>query len=436
MFVLPLFRPKKAARGGGDSPRALAANRHSGSPEAITSIGEARRVLESILTNNIIPFWYPGVLDRQDGGYCLNHALDGKWLGPAHKSLVAQTRTLWFFSRLARSSYSRPEYLQAAHQGYEFLRAYMLDADHGGFYWEVDASGRTATQPEKHVYGQAFALYALVEYARASHESSAATLAKTLFNVLEDQPHDNRYGGYGEIFQRDWTVPRGETRSAYHRTKRMNTHLHLMEAITAFLSLTGEVAARERLMELIMICSELVVRKDLGCCSDRHHEDWRPLRGHEHKRVSYGHDLENIWLLMEASHAADRPANLLLDLYARLFNYALRYGFDSEQGGFYDSGPFNAPADQRQKTWWVQAEALLAALKMSRLTGESVYWQCFSRTLDWVAKHQIDTVNGEWFETVGVDLQPSGVKAGPWKCPYHNSRAMLQCLEMLDPVQP
>jgi mannobiose 2-epimerase len=212
----------------------------------------------------------------------------------------------------------------------------------------------------------------------------------------------------------------------------MNTHLHLLEATTAFFSLTGDVTARERLMELIFICSDLVVRKNLGCCTDRHRENWRPLRGREHERVSYGHDLEDIWLLVEASRAAGRPANLLMDLYGRLFDYALRYGFDCEHGGFYDSGPFGAPADQRQKTWWVQAEALVAALYMYRLTGEQIYWQCFSLTLDWVVNHQADWQHGEWFETVDRNLRPSGIKSGFWKCPYHNTRAMLQCLDMLD----
>jgi mannobiose 2-epimerase len=174
-----------------------------------------------------------------------------------------------------------------------------------------------------------------------------------------------------------------------------------------------------------------VVRKDFGCCSDVHRENWRPLRRRDYRRVSYGHDLENIWLLMEASRAAGRPAELLLDLYGRLFNYALRYGFDRERGGCYDSGPFGAPANQRQKTWWVQAETLIAALHMYRLTGEQVYWQCFSLTLDWIVNHQVDWQHGEWFETVDDDLRPSGTKAGFWKCPYHNTRAMLECLEML-----
>ena len=71
------------------------------------------------------------------------------------------------------SDYATPEYLLAATHGYEFLRDRMWDRQFGGFYWEVDSSGRAATRPDKHTYGQAFGLYALTAYAVASGDSNA-----------------------------------------------------------------------------------------------------------------------------------------------------------------------------------------------------------------------------------------------------------------------
>jgi mannobiose 2-epimerase len=134
---------------------------------------------------------------------------------------------------------------------------------------------------------------------------------------------------------------------------------------------------------------------------------------------------------VEACKTAGISSSLSLDLYRTLFNYALQYGFDRRNGGFYESGPFNAPADWRAKIWWVQAEGLVAALQMYRLTGEEVYWNCFSRTLDWIMKQQADWEHGDWHERVAPDGTPTGMKAGPWKSPYHNGRAMLQCLDLL-----
>ena len=34
---------------------------------------DARAKLEKMLTENISPFWHPGVIDRDNGGYKLNH---------------------------------------------------------------------------------------------------------------------------------------------------------------------------------------------------------------------------------------------------------------------------------------------------------------------------------------------------------------------------
>ena len=396
---------------------------------------ETRRILKRILTENIVPFWYPEVIDNNEGGYRLNHDLKGKWKGPANKCLVTQSRTLWFFSRLANSPYGLPEHLQAARHGYEFLRDRMWDQQFGGFYWEVDSSGRGVARLEKQIYGQAFALYALTEYVRASGDSSAKATTKEVFRLIEAKAHDKRYGGYRDILQRDWMLlPARRIARAHDRVpiKRMNTHLHLLEAITTFLTLSDEPVARERLIELILVNSNSVVRKDIGACTDKYLENWQPLHGPNYQRISYGHDVENIWLLMEACKTAGISENLLSDLYRTLFKYALRYGFDRKQGGFYDSGLFNAPADRREKIWWVQAEGLVASLQMYRLTGGQLYWDCFTLVLDWIVKRQVDWQHGEWYEMVDDQGSASGVKAGPWKGPYHNGRAMLRCLDLLD----
>ena len=122
---------------------------------------EARAALEDLLTRNILGWWYPEVIDREEGGYRLNHDRDGKYKGPGNKAIVTQARVVWFLSRIARTKYGKPEHLEGARHGVAFLREKMWDAEHGGFYWEVDSKGDRATKPEKHLYGQAFGLYAL-----------------------------------------------------------------------------------------------------------------------------------------------------------------------------------------------------------------------------------------------------------------------------------
>ncbi|RJP25141.1 MAG: N-acylglucosamine 2-epimerase [Candidatus Omnitrophota bacterium] len=394
----------------------------------------SKPALERILLENIIPFWHPQVIDADFGGYRLNHDKDGKWKGRGNKGIVTQARTVWFYSRLINSDYAKPEYLDAARYGFNFLSEKMWDKQYGGFYWEVDSAGAVMTKPDKHLYGQAFALYALSEFAKASGDRSVEEFSRKLYDFLEFYAHDSLNGGYHESFRRDWfTLPItiNNYMSVPPNLKLMNTHLHLMEALTTHYLVTKAQTVRERLIELIFIESNSVVRKNLGACTDKYNPNWIPLRGPSYDRVSYGHDVENVWLLIDACKAVGISNGPFMDLYHTLFGYSLQFGFDQKNGGFYDSGAFRTVADRRDKVWWVQAEGLVAALKMYQLTGESVYANCYLQTLDWLVKKQVDWENGDWHSTVSEDGTPSGDKAGLWKSPYHNGRAVLECLEII-----
>ena len=213
--------------------------------------------------------------------------------------------------------------------------------------------------------------------------------------------------------------------------KLMNTHLHLMEAMTTFYQASKLPLARERLLELISIESNTVVRKTLAACTDKYTRDWKPLREGDFRRVSYGHDLENIWLLMDAAKAAGLPAGPLQDLYRESFAYCHKYGYDAMNGGFYDSGFPNQPADRKTKVWWVQAEAIVTALRMFELTGEPVYRDVFRQTWDFIEREMIDWKAGEWHASVTPSGEKRGDKAQIWKAGYHTGRALVECLESL-----
>lgn len=390
--------------------------------------------LERILTENIAAFWYDKSLDKEHGGYFINFGPDGAPRRPGTKMIVTQARTVWLFSRLARAGYRRDEYLAAADLGYRFLTEKMWDPTYGGFTWEVDVTGEKKLKPAKHLYGQSFALYALSEYYLASRKKDVLDFAVRCFNLLEEKAHDNTYGGYIEAFEPDWTeTPADET--SYMGTpaglKLMNTHLHLMEALTTFYQAGKHPLARERLLELINIQSNTVVRKNLGACTDKYERDWTPRLDGHYAQVSYGHDIENIWLLMDACDAVGLSNHPFGDLYETLFAYSLKHGYDPVNGGVYYTGPFNGPATDRSMSWWVQAEVLVSALHMYRFTGDPKYLDVFEKTFAYIETHMIDWDAGEWRQIITPDGKIRGDKASPWKAGYHNGRAMIECLEIL-----
>jgi mannobiose 2-epimerase len=55
--------------------------------------------------------------------------------------------------------------------------------------------------------------------------------------------------------------------------------------------------------------------------------------------------------------------------------------------------------------------------------------------LNWIETRQADPIHGEWHQRIGSDGIPVGDKAGEWKCPYHTTRAMLECLRRVDQLK-
>ncbi len=394
--------------------------------------------LETLLKENIGSFWLTKALDHQYGGYTINFDATGQQRPNGTKMIVTQARTVWLFSRLARAGYGEA-YLAAAEHGVAFLRDVMWDSENGGFFWEVDVTGNQRLNPRKHMYGQAFALYGISEYALASQNQEALEFATECFNLLEDKAHDNEYSGYLEFFDTDCS-PRPAGTPSYLSVpaeyKLMNTHLHLLEAFTTFYRASQLALAQTRLQELILIQSNTMVRFPPGACTDKYNRDWSRRLDSDYARVSYGHDIENVWLLMDACTAIGLSNTTLLEQYKILYTYSMDYGYDTVNGGFFDSGAFSQPADKQTKVWWVQAEALVSALYLYRMTQNPIHLSVFETTFDFVNKYMVDHQHGEWHESVS----PEGTvldsdKGHKWKCGYHNGRAMIECMGVLESLR-
>lgn len=402
-------------------------------PEKLASI---RGEMEKTLRENIAKFWLEKSIDKENGGYLISFDAEGKAVLPATKGIVSQSRNVWLYSNMFRNGYGGEELRSAARHGYQFLRDDLWDAEHGGFYWEVDAEGKPL-KPMKHLYGNAFGLYAVSEYAYAFKDQGAREFAIKIAKTLEAKAHDAEFGGFRESFERDWSTPAADNpgyMSAPPDMKLMNTHLHLMEAYTAFYRVAPE-EARARLQELVNIETNAVVRKNLGACTDRYDRNWTPRLDGTYATASYGHDLENVWLVLDSLEVLQQRPGPFRDLFESLWAYSLKYGYDEANGGFYYTGPLGAPAVNQDKSWWVQAEVMVSALRMYELTRDPKYWSVFEKTWYFVRDHQIDWKNGEWWPSVKADGKGTGAKGHLWKAGYHNGRAMIESIAAIKRLQ-
>lgn len=389
---------------------------------------------QRLLRSSLIEFYLPACLDHEHGGY---HEVlkDNLFAGNGEKFLTLQARHLWFFSTLALEGFDRSNALAAAKHGFEFIHGKMRDPEHGGYYSKVTEGG-APKDARKHAYLNSFALYGLAAYGKASGDARAIQAAKDLFEVLETKAHDAEFGGYIEFFERDWkpvTDPKAQGYVGAIGHKTYNTHLHLLESFAELHRLWPGERVRKRLAELLAINISTVHYPDVNNNVDAFQRNWSIVREPRNLRASYGHDVECVWLVMDAGRTLEIAPATLLNWATGLSETCLDFGYDREHGGFYGSGPLGKPADDLKKTWWVQTEALLGMLEMYRLTKESRYWDAFVNTLDFCEKHQIATEGG-WWATRAADgsSTPDKTRTSPWQGAYHAGRALMWSAKWLN----
>ena len=162
-------------------------------------LGIASSSVDSAL-HSLLDTWYPRIIDTIHGGYWTNFEYDWSLSQNQDKMLVTQARGLWTASRAAAVFPNNRAFRTAADHGYQFLTGCMWDAEQGGFYQYYYADSVQTVDPLfKLTYGNAFAIFALAEYARINNDPAVLEWVKKAFNWLESAAHDPEGKGYFNI---------------------------------------------------------------------------------------------------------------------------------------------------------------------------------------------------------------------------------------------
>jgi mannobiose 2-epimerase len=386
-----------------------------------------RRQLKEELAGNILPFWMTHAVDHVNGGFYGALTNDLVIHNEVPRSAILCARILWTYAAAFRKMGDK-EYLAMAKWAYDTLTRVFWDTEYGGLYWSVDHSGKPVMD-RKHHYAQAFAIYGLSEYYRATEQPQSLELAQTLFRLLENHAFDPVYGGYIEGSSRTWealTDMRLSDRDLNCR-KSMNTMLHVLEAYTNLLRVWEDATLKTRHKALIALFQEHIVDHASGHFKLFFDDQWNSLL----ENISFGHDIEGSWLLFEAAEAQGDPVLVKQIRETAIHIAAAVYQDGLEQDGSlpYESGPQGLV--DSDKTWWVQAEAMLGFYNAYQLSGQERFAQASRRSWEYIQARMLDRIHGDWIKRLHRDGTPenSNYKMGPWECPYHHSRA---CFEMID----
>ncbi len=385
---------------------------------------------EDVLLNlqeNILPYWMDKMTDPDGGFYGRRDGNDVLEAG-APKGAILNARILWAFSAAYRVLGDK-RYLETATRAKREIIDRFYDKEFGGVYWSINADG-TPHDTKKQFYALGFAIYGLSEYARATGDEEALEYAKKLFLDIETHSRDRIRGGYIEALTREW-MPIEDMRLSdkdFNASKTMNTHLHIIEPYTNLLRVWNDDDLKEAVRSLLLIFLDKIMtpgqRGHLGLFFDN---DWNRCDD----IISYGHDIEASWLMLETAQVLGDK-----DLLVRTLDASRHIADAAAEGRCFDgSMVYERHASggyDNDKHWWVQAENVVG----------QVYQYCFHnrpemlplaiQSWEYIKNNLVDNEGGEWYwSRRGNDINRDDDKAGFWKCPYHNSRMCLEVYERL-----
>jgi len=377
---------------------------------------------------NILSFWSKNTVDNDNGGFIGSIDLDMTKHPESEKGAVLNARILWAYSA-AHRIFHNPEHLSMARRAYSYVTEYFIDKEFGGVYWMLNADG-TPSNTRKQIYAVAFTIYALAEYYRITKKQEALDYAVKLFNDIELHSFDPNLNGYFEAYSREWVLLDDLRLSDKDKNdpKTMNTHLHILEAYTNLYRIYKDEKLHKALKNLIYVTTEKIINKDKGYFDLFFAADWT----HQSTNNSYGHDIEGSWLLWEAAEVLGDADTIeyCRPICIKMAQQALRDGVDKD-GGIMSEGT-NGVVEDSDKHWWPQAEAIVGFMNTYQLTNDEKFLQASINSWEFVKKYIIDHKNGEWYWRVSKDehkVYTEEQKTGPWKCPYHNSRACMEIAE-------
>jgi cellobiose epimerase len=369
----------------------------------------------------ILNYWISHAVEKNGDGFY--GVIDDKNIPDekAPKAIVITGRILWTFSA-AHQLFPDKRYPVIAKRAFEYLKNYFVDKEYGGVYWSVNNDG-TPLQTKKQLYGHSFAIYGLSEYYKITKDEKVLQLAKNIFSKMIEYSYDKLNGGYTEAFERNWSDTNDYILSRAPNSKSMNTHLHLLEAYTNLYRVWKDEAAEFHLRHSIKMMLDHIINPETNRMILFFTKDWQP----KTDIISYGHDIECSWLLVEAAEVLgdEEIIKKCKDISMKMSKAAadglaedgaINYEIEPDTGHLNDS-----------KQWWPQAEAMVGFFNAYQLTGKVHFLEKSEKVWEFIKKYLMDKVNGEWCGGVDANHKiQSCDKVTFWKGPYHNSRSCME----------
>ncbi|MCK5443205.1 MAG: AGE family epimerase/isomerase, partial [Maribacter sp.] len=408
-----------------------------------------KKECEDHLNIELLPFWFDRALDKKNGGYITHFDKDGADTGEDEKSMLGQARSIYIYSSAYRNGYGGEQSADFARHGVDFIIDKMWDDVHGGFFWLTDRKGNVKID-EKILYGQSFAIYSLSEYTLATGDLRGIEYAEKVFDLIQKYCADTHFGGYFEMFNRNWEL-KGPGAAGGDR-KTLDIHMHLMEAFTTLYECSKKEIHRRKLVEIIELIIDKILHPKYRTGVPQFFADWKVApqikfeivwgwdrftddgsKDSAEDNTSYGHNVEFAWLLMHALEILNVPKRKYKELILKQYDHALAHGIDWDYGGVFVEGSHAGGVYDREKEFWQNAEMLIALLQACIVFDVEKYLPVYENVHRFVYDKMVSHEVGEWKPLLTRQGEPIWEHMShSWKINYHSIRAVVQSIERMN----
>lgn len=381
-------------------------------------LSNLHRKLSACLFEQVLPFWFEHGVDPA-GGINTCMAEDGRLIN-RDKWLWSQWRAVWVLSRLYRRT-SDAKYIDWASNIVRFCCEYGWSDV--GWLLCVSSDGKPLRGAES-IYVDAFAIYGLAEYVRATDDAQARHwLERSVARALDalKQPHD-------QIPHFPYPVPTG-----------MRVHgIPMLMSYSLFCATDQlrEVDVMPTVRELSDDIFTNFYRADRDVVLERLGADGRETPAPLGTAVVPGHVIESMWFQIEiaaATGSTDRIAQCV-----NLIRRHLELGWDKEHGGLRLGVDADGAAEvgwgfADYKLWWPHTEAMVATLLAYEHTRAPWCMEWLDKIESYSFAHFPHPTAGEWIQRLRRDGTPTTeVVALPVKDPFHLPRSLILSIECIE----
>jgi N-acylglucosamine 2-epimerase len=377
------------------------------------------------LLDDTLPFWIDHCVDLEYGGFTTALDRDGSLLD-TDKGMWQQGRFAWLLATLYNTVEQRPEWLELARNGIDFIRRYGFDDD-GRMFFVVTRDGRPLRK-RRYVFSEAFAAIALATYARAANDDEAAHQSRDLFRSFV------RYATTPGLLE-----PKGIP--ATRPSKSIGLLMLTINIAQVMRETIGQEDA-EHDQWIDRSIGEIradFVKPDLEVVMETVGPNGEIIDHFDGRTLNPGHAVEAAWFILhEAKHRGNDPE--LVKLGTSMLDWMWKRGWDEEYGGlFYFRDLKGLPVQEYwhdMKFWWPHNEAIIATLLAYHLTGDEKYARWHRLVHDWAHGHFPDDEYGEWYGYLHRDGSISvPLKGNLWKGPFHIPRMQWYCWKLCEEMK-